>query len=70
MGLLVPNAAQGRDLDKIFEHKLPKIRETEDTRYLIGAEIIAYCKLLIYIAPLKADPLGLLPHQAWDLSKI
>jgi hypothetical protein len=35
MGLLVPNAAQGlgsqgRDLDQIFEHKLLKIRETED----------------------------------------
>jgi hypothetical protein len=41
MGLLVPNAAQGLDLDQIFEHKLPKIMETEDTRYLIGAEIIA-----------------------------
>ena len=37
MGLLVPNAAHGRDLDQIFEHKLPKIIETEDTRYLIGA---------------------------------
>jgi hypothetical protein len=38
MGLLVPNAAQGRDLNQIFEHNLPKIRVTEDTRYLIGAE--------------------------------
>jgi hypothetical protein len=29
-GLLVLNAAQGRNLDQIFVHKLPKIRETED----------------------------------------
>jgi hypothetical protein len=53
MGLLVPNAAQGRNLDQIFAHRLPKIRETGETRYLIGAKIIAYCKCLIYIAPFK-----------------
>jgi hypothetical protein len=52
MGLMVPNAAQGHDLDQIFVHKLPKIRKTED-KYLIGAEIIAYCKWLIYTAPFK-----------------
>jgi hypothetical protein len=53
MGLLVPNAAQGRCLDQIFEHKHPKIREAKDNMYLIGAKIIAYCKWLIYTAPFK-----------------
>jgi hypothetical protein len=54
MGMLVPNAAQGRDLDQIFKHKLPKIRETEDTRYLIEAEIIAYCtSTALSVGPFK-----------------
>ena len=53
MGLLVPSSADGRDLNQIFMHKLPKIKEGERDRYLIGAEIMAYCKWLIYTAPFK-----------------
>jgi hypothetical protein len=52
MGLFVPCAAQGRDLNQIFQHKLPKIKEN-DNQYFIGTEIIAYCKWLIYTAPFK-----------------
>jgi hypothetical protein len=53
MGRLVLNATQGRYLDQIFKHKLPKIRETKDIRHLIGTKIITYCKWLIYTAPIK-----------------
>jgi hypothetical protein len=38
---------------KIFEYKLPKLKEGESDKYLIGAELIVLVKWLIYSAPFK-----------------
>jgi hypothetical protein len=53
MGLLIPNAGEGSTLRQIFQHQLPKIKEGEKDKYLIGAEIITFVKWLIYTAPFK-----------------
>ena len=55
MGLLIPSASEGRDLDAIFTNKVPKIKDDENDKWLVGAEILAYLKNLIYSAAFK-DP--------------
>jgi hypothetical protein len=58
MGLMVPSGGEGSGLDEIFEYKLPKLNEEERDRYLMGAEIIVFLKLLVYTAPIKDLPRG------------
>ena len=55
MGLLIPSASEGRDLDAIFADKVPKIKDDENDKWIVGAEILAYLKYLIYSAAFK-DP--------------
>jgi hypothetical protein len=60
MGLMIPKSGNGCNLDKIFEYKL-KLNEKDSDKHLIGAEIIAFLKWLIYTAPYKdcnAEPHG------------
>ena len=61
MGLLIPCAAEGRDLDAIFVETVPKVKDDEREIWLVGAEILAYLKYLIYSAAFKdptAEPRG------------
>ena len=58
MGLLIPSASEGSDLDAIiaiFADKVPKIKDDENDKWLVSAEILAYLKYLIYSAAFK-DP--------------
>ena len=61
MGLLIPCAVEGRDLDTIFAEKIPKVKDDEREKWLVGAEILAYFKYLMYSAAFKdptAEPRG------------
>ena len=66
MGFLIPSSRDGRDLDAIFAEKVPKVNlaknyKPEREKWLVGAEILAYLKYLIYSAAFKdpiADPRG------------
>ena len=55
IGLFVPCAREGRDLDAIFAKKVPKVKDDEREKWLVGAKILAYLKYLIYSAAFK-DP--------------
>ena len=37
MGLLIPIASEGHDLDAIFAKKVPKIKNDENDKWLVGA---------------------------------
>ena len=53
--------AEGRNLDAIFAEKIPKIKDEMNDKWLVGAEILAYLKWLIYTAAFKdpsAEPRG------------
>lgn len=59
MSSLAPSP--GRDIDAIFQEKIPKINpedETERERFLISPELIAYLKWLIYTAAFKEPTAG------------
>ena len=61
MGLFVPCGAKGRNFDAIFAEKVPKIKKNENQKWLVGAEILAHLKWLIYSAAFKdptAEPRG------------
>ena len=61
MGLLGPSGAEGRNLDFIFAEKIPKTKDNEYDKCLVGADILAYLKWLIYSAAFKdpsAEPRG------------
>ena len=61
MGLVVPALVEGRTLDVIFADKIPKIKDDEDEKWLVGADILAYLKWLIFNAAFKdpsAEPRG------------
>jgi len=52
--LALPSGGDHRhSLDEIFEYKLPKLKEGDSDKYLIGAELIVLLKWLIYTAPFK-----------------
>ena len=55
MGLFVPAPAEGRTLDAVFAEKIPAINDESDERWLVGANILAYLKWLIFTAAFK-DP--------------
>ena len=52
MGLLIPC----HDVDAIFTEKVPKVKDDEREIWLVGAEILAYLKYLIYIGGVTALP--------------
>ena len=63
MGLFIPSASECRDLDAIFAKKVPKIKDDKNDKWLLGAEILAYLKYLIYSAAFKdpiVEPRGLI----------
>jgi hypothetical protein len=51
------SSGEGSGLDNIFKHILPKLNEEESdnnaNKYLVGAELIAFVKWLIYTAPFE-----------------
>ena len=50
-----------RDLDAIFDKKIPKVKDNERKKWLVRAKILAYLKYLIYTAAFKdptAEPCG------------
>ena len=70
--LALPSGGDHRhSLDEIFEYKLPKLKEGDSDKYLIGAELIVLLKWLIYTAPFKdvnVEPRGQIHakfYQEW-----
>jgi len=51
MGLFIP--APNRNIDAIFADKVPQIHDDEVQKWLVGADILAYLKWLIYTAAFK-----------------
>ena len=51
--LLILSASEGRDLDAKFAKMVPKIKDDENDKWLVGAEILAYLQYLIYSAAFK-----------------
>ena len=47
VGLFIPSAGEGCDLDAIFANKVPKIKDDKNDKWLVGAEILAYLKYLL-----------------------
>ena len=61
MGLGIPCASEGLDLDAIFAEKVPMAKGDEREKWLVCAEILAYLKYLVYSAAFKdptAEPRG------------
>ena len=52
-GFFVPAPAEGCTLDAVFAEKIPKIQDDEDEKWLVGTNILAYLKWLIYTAAIK-----------------
>ena len=45
MGLFIPCTCEGRILDSILAKKVPKIKDDESLKWLVGTEILAYVKI-------------------------
>ena len=58
MGLFVQSPPEGCTLDAVFAQKNPKIQDGEDEKWFVGANILAYLKLLIYTTSFQGPKCG------------
>ena len=70
MGHFVPSPPEGCSLDTVFAEKIPKIQDDEDEKGLVGTNILAYLKWMIYTTSFQGPKCGAVRRRFRPVSNL